>query len=242
MNQREQFLNLIQANIDKYGYHLTIVNSSIEPRYAYTIGLTEVLGFELIFAGGIYYMKNDLYTIFAEIIKELKEKSGVANKSITIGDLGSFSCSNVDQSWIKLTMLGVFDFYKQDQIDACQIFPSKEYYTLDIPNMSNEFSVPLNPVWQWLVREWDYHVPPDSTAITNLDALKGEVITEVMRWEKNEWEIFAGAGPDVLKEDKRVVSLGTLLAIDESLEPVVNLEIEKGMWRDKNDREWHPWG
>lgn len=243
MSDREQFLALIESNIDKHGYHVTIVNSPVEPRYAYTIGLSEVLGFEFIFAGGIYYKKDDLFRIFDEIIKETKTRNGIVNEGISVDALGTFSFSKVKSSWSKLTMLGVFDFYKRNEIEAYQVIPDQEHHTLDIPDMSKEFNVASEPVWQWLDREWDYPVPRDSTVVTNLDALKGEVITEVMKWEKNEWEIFAGAGPDVLKEDKRVVSLGTLLGIDKSLMPAAfNLEIEKGMWRDPSDLVWHAWG
>ena len=35
-----------------------MVNSSMVPRYSYTIGLVEKLGFELIFAGGILYART----------------------------------------------------------------------------------------------------------------------------------------------------------------------------------------
>jgi len=65
----------------------------------------------------------------------------------------------------------------------------------------------------------------------------------VTRWDENEWEMFAGPGPDVTKEDIRLVALGTLVAADKTLLPVVNLAIEEGLWRDADpDSEWHPWG
>ncbi len=41
-----------------------------------------------------------------------------------------------------------------------------------------------------------------------------------MRWEKDEWEIFAGAGPDITEPERRVVPLGVLLAADPSLVPL----------------------
>ena len=38
----------------------------------------------------------------------------------------------------------------------------------------------------------------------------------------------------------RVVPLGTLIGADRSLEPVVNLPLSGGFWRDAVS-EWHPW-
>ncbi|HEV2960515.1 MAG TPA: hypothetical protein VG649_01720, partial [Candidatus Angelobacter sp.] len=65
---------------------------------------------------------------------------------------------------------------------------------------------------------------------------------EVMRWEEDDWEIFAGDGPDVPKHELRVAPLGTLVAADESLVPVVHLAIGEGLWRDADPgSEWHAW-
>jgi hypothetical protein len=83
-------------------------------------------------------------------------------------------------------------------------------------------------------------VPENATATTNLPALRGDRITEVMRWEEGEWEIFAGAGPDVPKAELRVVPLATLLAADGSLVRALSLEVGTGVWRDA-DSDWHPW-
>ena len=66
-------------------------------------------------------------------------------------------------------------------------------------------------------------------------------MTEVMRWEEDEWEIFAGAGPDATEDEKRVVPLGILLSADPSLLPAVDLPVGTGLWRDAQS-EWHPWG
>jgi Domain of unknown function (DUF4262) len=240
--EKKQFLELIQSNIDKYQYHLTTVSSKTEPRYVYTIGLSDLFEFELIFAGGIIFLKDDLSLIFNIIIQELKNEKKTINRKITVGDLGNFSLSTVDSSWIKLMMLGVFDHYKKNDITAFQIMPDLDHYTLDIPKMSNEWTASSEPVWQWLVREWDYDVPKNSTVVTNINALLGESITEVMRCENDEWEMFAGAGPDVAEKDVRVVSLGTILGIDKTLIAAINIDNGKGLWRDSGESEWNNWG
>jgi hypothetical protein len=108
--------------------------------------------------------------------------------------------------------------------------------------MSGPWNASTEPIWHWLKEPWTFSVPKDSTAAT-LAALRGKRITEAMRWEEDEWEMFAGPGPEVTEKEMRVVALGTLVAADESLVPVMNLAIEEGVWRDSDpDSEWHPWG
>jgi len=66
-------------------------------------------------------------------------------------------------------------------------------------------------------------------------------VTEAMRWEEDEWEIFVGDGPNIPEDELRKVPLGTLVGADESLLAVVNLAIGEGLLRDDPDSEWRPW-
>jgi hypothetical protein len=134
------------------------------------------------------------------------------------------------------------DYYGLKQIKAFQIRPDQKHWTIDVPNMREPWSPIGQPIWKWLEAEWEFPVPSTSKAITNLDALRGHPITEVMRWEEGEWELFAGAGPDVDKNDMRIVPLGTMLGYDSTLECIVNLEVGSGIWRDERGDAWHPWG
>ena len=194
----------------------------------------------MIFAGGEYYSADDI----KEIIRKVRDglESNANWKKLDIPSLGSFSFSKVHATWSKLLMLGAYDYFKVNEVDAWQILPNDEYRTLDIPDLSTEFNETSEPVWKWLVTQWDYAVPKDSTVVTNLASLKGEKVTEVMRWEESEWEMFVGAGPDVPKEEMRVVSLGTLLGIDQTLSPSINLSVGKGLWRDPVKLVWNDWG
>jgi len=92
------------------------------------------------------------------------------------------------------------------------------------------------------VHTWNYSVPEDSTVVSNINALLGDTITEVTRWENNEWEIFAGAGPDVKEDEMRIVSLGTILGKDKTLAPAINLDLGKGIWRESLESSWNKWG
>jgi hypothetical protein len=234
-------LNEIRKNIAERGFHTYGVTGGGYPHYGYTIGLSESIGAELVVAGAYFYSLKEVSEVIRGIADELRLPDGWVSQKFEFGSLGVFSLRKVHESWAKSLLLGVFDFYQVDSVNAFQIVPDEAHLTIEIPDLSQPWSPDLAPSWRWLHQEWTYPVPKDSVAITNLDALRGKRTTEVMRWEEDEWEIFAGAGPDVPEEERRVVPLGVLLAADESLIPVVNLTIGTGLWRDAVS-EWHTWG
>jgi uncharacterized protein DUF4262 len=236
--QRQRALDDIRENIARGGQHIYMVIGEKTPRFAYTIGLSESAGVELILAGAIFYMRDEVERVLLEAVAHLKASRD--RKLFEVAGLGSFTFCEVDSSWAKELMLGVFDYYQKKDISALQIVPDQDHWTIDVPNMSVPRSGSQEPVWKWLSEPWTYPVRKDSTAVTDLAALRGERITEAYRWEEDEWELFAGAGPDVAKDEMRVVALGTLLAVDPSLEPLVGLTIGTGMWRDEVS-EWHAW-
>jgi Domain of unknown function (DUF4262) len=237
--QRKRTLDDIRENIARSGQHIYMVMGETTPRFAYTIGVSESVGVELILAGAIFYMRDDVEKIILNAVARLKTSRD--RKLVEMAGLGSFTLREVDSSWAKELMLGVFDYYQKKDIPALQIVPDQDHWTIDVPNMSVPWSSRKEPVWKWLREPWTYPVGQDSTAVTDMAALRGDRVTEACRWEADGWELFAGAGPDVAKDEMRVVALGTLLAVDLSLEPVVSLAIGTGLWRD-DVSEWHPWG
>ena len=238
--QKDPVLKRIRENIARSGQHVYVVSGGATPRFAYTIGVSESVGVELILAGAVFYMKDDVVKVINYIAAQLKSQRD--REVFEVDGLGSFTLRKAHSSWAAEFMFGAFDYYKRRDIPARQIVPDKAHWTIDVPDMSAAWSASSEPVWRWLKEPWTFPVPKDSTAATNLAALRGERITEAMRWEENEWEMFAGAGTDVTRDDMRVVALGTLVAVDKSLVPVVNLSIEEGLWRDAEpDAEWHPW-
>ena len=241
MIERTQLFERIKSGIDTTGYFLMIVAGKVLPRFAYTIGGKGVFGSEVILAGAELYSRNDVANIFHHVFKELKEGVAWRDVSISIDTLGSFSRAPVEQSSCKLLALGAFSYYNEEEIEAFQILPDKNHRTLDVPDLSSEFSTEAHPIWQFLTRECYYRVPDSSMAITNLDVLFGIKATEAMRWEENEWEIFAGAGPDVPKEDLRIVPLAVLIGIDPSLKSLLELTVGTGLWRDDVELVWNKW-
>lgn len=238
--QKQRALNNIQRNIYQFGHHIYVVSGGSEPRFAYTIGNSQSFGSELILAGAIFFMYDDVLRIINEIAAKLKVRCEWEGITFDVEECGSFSLRKVDPSWSKELMLGALDFYQAKEIVALQIVPNDTHWTIDIPDMSQRLTFPTAVAWKWLCKPWAYSVPEKSKAITDLAALRGERITEATRWEEDEWEIFAGTGPDIPKDKIRVVPLETLLASDMSLHPVLDLPIGEGFWRNANS-DWHPW-
>lgn len=234
-------LELIRDNIGKYGLHIYLIPAGTLPRYAYTIGLREAIGAELILAGASFYSAEDVKRIINEVAAKLRTGIDWQRSVLEVSSLGLFSLRKVDSSWAEPLMLGALDFYGVRKIEAFQIVPDQNHSLIDVPNLAEPWSVTAEPVWRWLHEPWMYGVPPKSVAVTNLDALRGVRVTEAARWEDDQWELFAGAGPDVPRENIRVVPLGTLLAVDESLNAVTHLEVGQALWRDSAELEWHSW-
>jgi len=231
-----EFLDIIRKNIDNNGYHVTLVNGGQNPNFSYSIGLSERFIFELIIAGGFKSIRENEF-IFEHIYQKLQSGSTV-NSQFSLSDDDVFYLGTVDSSWCKKLMLGVYDYYSVDEITAYQIIPIER--TLDTPLMSDAL-IPNNPIWKWLYMDWNIDAPKNSYVITDLNALKGKTITEVAKWEDHVWEMFSEPGPDVEEEDIRIVPLGTILGIDATLKPILNLIVGQGLWRDNKDSSWQDW-
>lgn len=237
---RQKALSEIWEHIAQYGFHTYIVTGGGYPHFGYTIGLTESLGAELILAGAYYYRLDDISKVIKTVVAKLQSIVSWHMKPLNARPWGTFALRKVDRSWAEALMLGAFDFYGVNNIEAYQIVPDEAHWTIDVPDLTQPWTPSQSPGWRWLKEEWEYPVPKDSVALTDLNALRGGRITEVMRWEEDQWEIFATAGPDTTEADRRVVPLGILLATDPSLLPAVNLPVGSGLWRDA-ESEWHAW-
>jgi hypothetical protein len=233
-------LERIRANIERHGYHIYVVAGGPDPAFAYTIGLTATHGAEIVFAGGAAMTSTTVDDVVAELAKTPRD--GWSGLSLSAVDgFGVASVRPVDATWSKLLLLGAYDYYDVDAVETWQIVPDGDHRTLDVPAMDRPWDSSAEPAWRWLVEPWEYDVPATSTAVTNVDSLRGAVVTEVTRWEEDYWEMFAGPGPDVAQDDARTVSLGTLLAIDPTLEIATTLAVPGAVRRDPDDRSWRVW-
>lgn len=244
-SKRTQALKTIERNIEKHGFHIYIVEQHSTPRFAYTIGLSKMLGAELLLAGAIAFDGQQVLAILHAMRDELKRGHSQPSRSldqlsVRLTGLGTFSLRPVHASWSEALLRGAADYY-QSTVSAYQIVPDDTHWTNDIPDASTPWSAADAPVWRWLHEAWPYDFPENATATTNLAALRGARITEVARWERDEWEMFAGPGPDVTEEDMRVVPVTSLVAIDPSLDRALKLEVGKALWRDEASGDWNIW-
>lgn len=239
MNNKKEFLKLIAKNISEFGYHVTFVNGGQNPHFAYTIGLHEKFGLELVIAGQFISIKA-YENIFDLIVKKLETISNINsihdNKIFRNSEVGLLE---MHSSWKKRIVLGAYDYYSINDIKAFQVVPSNEKL-LDTPDMSKTWDINC-PIWGWLDKEWDLSVPKTAHVVTNIQFLRGETITEIMRWEDGYWEMFAGATPDVLDEDVRILPFGTMIGIDSSLMIAEKLKNATGLWREDKNSEWQKW-
>ena len=192
--------------------------------------------------GTYFYKLDDVSKLIKSIIGRLSAPVAWKATYVDADSWGSFSFRHVHISWAKALMLGAFDYYQGKTVEAYQIVPDELHWTIDVPDLSQPWGQVQAPGWRWLKEEWKYPVPKNSVALTDLTALRGGPITEVMRWEKDQWEIFSSSGSDMPESERRIVPLGVLLEADESLLPAVDLPVETGFWRDNNESEWHAWG
>ena len=172
--KREAALNEIRRNIAKSGFHTYVVTGSGHPHYGYTIGLTESLGAEIILAGSYFYRLDEVAPVIRSVAEKLRSAVEWPTNTVRETPWGNFSFRRVDMSWAKELMLGVFDCYGPNAVEAWQIVPDESHWTVDIPDLSRPWSQNVAPGWLWLHQEWTYPVPKESVALTNVEALRGE--------------------------------------------------------------------
>lgn len=224
---RSEMLDLIRSNIEQHGHHVTLVAQGVVPRFAYTIGLKSKVGAELVFAGASTYSAAQVQQLMNDAASALSP--------------GLKSLRQVDSSWVKLLLLGALDFYDEPTIPALQILPDKQHWTVEVPDLSLPFAPESAPVWQWLTAPWTLPIPKNSTAVTDINVLRGDRVTEAARWEQDEWELFAGPGSQVPKSEARIVPFATLYAVDPTLISAASLPVGSALWRNPSELEWHDW-
>lgn len=231
--------DLLAQKIASVGHHVYVVQGAPAPRFAYTVGLMERLGLELVLAGAIIYDISEVGRIVNEIANVLRDDPNVG--VIEVRSLGGFRLRRMRPDWVRSVMLGAVEYYREGGVVGYQVVPDDDHWTIDVPVFDEHRDVLGNRAWRWVWEEWSYPVPKPSVVTTNLGALRGEQVTEVARWETDQWEMFAGAGPEVKPEDARVVPLGVLLGKDGSLEAALSLPVGAGLWRDHGGGPWQAW-
>ncbi|MBZ0234112.1 MAG: DUF4262 domain-containing protein [Deltaproteobacteria bacterium] len=234
---RGQLLAQIRRNIAERGHHTYLIDEGTCPRFAYTIGLTTVLGAELVFAGGALYDSARLGKIFDEIVYQ-RRAGRTLRDVIDLDELGTFTVRKASASWTRRLLLGAHDFYGRE-VAAQQIVPDEDHWTIDVPDMSVPWRPARAPVWAYLDGAWSLPVPETAIVATDLAALRGAPVTSASRLDEDYWELFAGPPAEVPNEDVRGVSLATFLGTDTSLDRIIELPVGRALWRQHRADPWH---
>src|SRR6267143_5368697 len=131
--ERKQALDQIRENIARSGHHVYLVSGGQTPRFAYTIGVTESIGVELVLAGAAFYFSEEAIQIVNDIAAQLKTQPD--REAFEVSGRGSFTLRKVHSSWARDLMSGTFDYYGNRDIPAFQIVPDKARWTIDVPDM-----------------------------------------------------------------------------------------------------------
>jgi len=199
-----------------------------------------LIGSELVLAGAISFQAADVLAILREMVRRIRDGDSLAD-GMEISAFGTFLFRRADVSWVRLLLLGALDYYDRAEIPAYQVVPDAAHWTIDVPDLSQQWSASLEPVWKWLADDWTLPVPPTSHVAMNLAALRGSRVTEVSRWEEDYWEAIAGPVSAVTTDDARVVPLGTLLGSENSLSRVLELKVGESIWRAPESGDWTVW-
>lgn len=214
----------IATAIRATGCYRYLVSAVSAPRFAYTVGLSESLGFELVLAGAAAYSKDEVLAVLALASSQLKGRD-----SLETGH-GKFVCKPVSPAWMSVLLLGARDYYGEGRaLSALQLVPDAENFTLDTPDLSVARQERANRAWRYL-DDWPFSVPKRCLVGTTLSVLQGAPVVEVSRWEEDYWEML----PEQSRIDKgelRVIPLGVMLGLDGTLEPSVSLQVGRSLFR-----------
>ena len=238
--ERQKALLDIQQSINRKGFFTYIVEGGVDPRFAYTIGLSSKLGYELIFGGGAYFSNQDVMYIIDKV-SQLIAAPVLPNLPLDFGDNETYFLSEVHPTWCEKMLLGALDYFGVTSLKALQIQPPRTYWTLDIPNLACGWDPDTELPWQWLGREdaWKFPLPQNSIALTNIQALQGQKLNQIVRWSDTEWDCFVGEGSEVPNNAKRTVPLAIFLALDSPLvDTLLSLQIDQGAWRENDFSAW----
>lgn len=229
---------IIARNINSHGYHVYDVMGAPLPPWSYSVGLNKRLGFELIFAGGLFFSVVERAEIFDRCVARLLQS---ANKKID-DEKGRFTLVRVAGGWPDVMFTGAIEFLGH-RPDFFQIFPDEDTWTLDVPNMSKPWREENFPAWKWFHCSWNYSVSSRSHVLMDTDLLGGIARAEVMcRFGGDYWEVYSRQPDEIADMYKRLVPLGMLFAIEDTLgDLAVNLKIGEAVERLHGETSWVTW-
>ena len=230
-------------NVEQQGWHYHRVLAGPDPSYSYSIGFEKSFGSpEVVMAGTIYFFPDSLRKAFRELADRLRSGLTIdAGVSLVLEPLGEVTFGDVHPSWSERLLLGDLDFYAGLNFRALQLLQAPDRRAIDTPDMSKPFDPSAELPWRWLVEEWPHQIPESTRVFTDLDALRGQVVTMISHDapepESTDWQALSlSTAPS--DEVARIAPFGTLLAVDPTIGQV--LDMPANHWATREDRD-DPW-
>jgi hypothetical protein len=233
---KDDFLNDIKLNIDKFGLQIIMVGStSYCPSFAYSIGLTQTYNHPEIICFGL---PNDLgqaiINDIAEIIKNgEKFESGKISTEIFKDSRSAFI--NVDKRNIDDYFGAALNYYGDKGFDALQVVWTDRNDKLPWEDNYEEEFLYKQPL---LDRNADFkfYEPKNLTTFTTLQWLdEKQPIFRVVHDIDGDWQFLTD---DQLPEDIRIVALEELIKWDSTLNQLFDLEYGEEAERDFIGGQW----
>jgi hypothetical protein len=149
---RAQLLATIASNIKQHGFHVYAISAGVSPGFYYTIGLTRVVGYELVMAGAALYTLREAWSIVNTIGQRLR-RGAPPEGTHGVKERGSFRLHEAHRSWVRRLLLGARDYYGHE-VRALQIMPDYGHRTIDTPDMRIAFGSDVELPWNHLVELW----------------------------------------------------------------------------------------
>jgi hypothetical protein len=234
--RRDEMLARIRENISSHGQHLYSVFGGASPVYVYSIGLSEDATFELIYAGIANRSNSEASEIVNALAAELRAHP--QRRQHYLKKWGYFTLKPVHASWSELLLLGAHDYY-QKTVSALQVIPKRKTHTIEHADMSKAWSTETATVWKWAKLPWRHTVPESSVAFVDEAVAFGrEAVTQIIRMEIDQWEMISDWGQRNMPKECYCLSLGTVLAVDDSLLAALRLDVKEGLLRTEPDQPW----
>src|SRR4029079_18646831 len=133
---RAEILGAIKQNIRRYGRHIYAIGGGPSPRFAYTIGMRESIGAELVLPGAAFFDLADVQHVVNTVADRLRRETSI-DAALDLDCLGSFTLRRAHPSWVQRMLLGALDYYRVQDVPAYQIVPDDDHWTVDDPHLEH---------------------------------------------------------------------------------------------------------
>jgi hypothetical protein len=228
VSRRARFLAVVERNVARHGYHLSLVQRGHVPRFLYTLGLARSRGAELVLAG---VTPHDAVAA-ANVIAAVAARRFERGETVRLAE-GAFRLRRVAQAWTRALLLGIPDFHEVIHRRAIppvlQLVPQGGR-TLDVPNMA--VGAPTDsPIRRWWVDAWPGPIAGDAKVVSRLGFLRGDPALEVVRVAADEWHLRTE--PDEPEDRVQVCSITTAIGLDPTLERLPRMRVGQVLRRTR---------